>query len=152
SMMHDQPMLAIHRVLHVISHTSPLVGTHHAGLVLTHDELMQPLYLHKRLGWQVIGMSALQVLQRRLDRTAINHFSGLTAVSLVQFGQITGDLRLQLALLTLELRQAQMLALRRYRLKLAAIDGHELPAEQPHLATDLDEGAAGRLKSSAVVL
>src|SRR5690606_41650221 len=92
---------------------SPLVGTHHAGLVLTHDELIQPLYFHQRLGCQVIGMSALQVLQRSLDRTAINHFSGLTAVSLVQFGQITGDLRLQLALLTLELRQAQMLALRR---------------------------------------
>src|SRR5690606_41550048 len=87
-----------------------------------------------------------------LDRTAINHFSGLTAVSLVQFGQITGDLRLQLALLTLELRQAQMLAMRRYRLKLAAIDGHELPADQPHLATELDEGAAGRLKRSAVVI
>ena len=55
-------------------------------------------------------------------------------------------------LMDIELRQAQMLALRRYRLKLAAIDGHELPADQPHLATELDECAAGRLKSSAVVL
>ena len=101
------------RTLHVISHASPLVGTHHAGLVLAHDELIQPLYLHQRLGCQVIGMSALQVLQRCRDRTTINPFSCLTAVSLVQFCQITAYLRLQLGLLALELRQAQMLALRR---------------------------------------
>src|SRR5690606_40431733 len=68
SMMHDQPMLAIHRVLHVISHTSPLMGTHHAGLVLTHDVLLQHLYLHQRLGCQVIGLSAFHLLLRRLDR------------------------------------------------------------------------------------
>ncbi len=91
----------------------PLVGTHHAGLVLANDELIQPLYLHQCLGCQVIGMSALQVLQRCRDRTAINPFSCLTAVSLVQFCQITAYLSLQLGLLALELRQAQMLALRR---------------------------------------
>lgn len=97
-------------------------------------------------------MSALQVLQRSLDRTAINPFSRLTAVSLVQLCQITAYLRFQLGLLALEFRPAQMLALRRYHLKLAAIDGHELPADQSHLAKELDEGAAGRLKSSTVVL
>ncbi|MCY1373879.1 hypothetical protein D9M69_611780 [compost metagenome] len=81
----DQAVLAIHGTLHVEGHLGPLVSTHQAGLVFTDDELLQPLRLQQRLGCQVVGLPVLQVLQRGLDRAAINHFSRFATVSLVQF-------------------------------------------------------------------
>lgn len=129
-----------------------MLGTHQARFVLTHHKLIQSLCLHQRLDCQVVGMAALQVLQRNLDRAALHRFSRFMAISLVQLRQITGNLRLQLDLLDLELGHAQVLALRCHSLELAAVDGHQLPADQPHPTAELHERAAGRLQGRTVAL
>jgi len=61
------------------------------------------------------------------------------------------DASIQLLLLVLEPFQIHMTPRGSNRLKLAAIDGHQLASDKTHLSAKLNEGTTGRDKGGFVV-
>ncbi|MNE18383.1 hypothetical protein D3C80_1114170 [compost metagenome] len=149
--MQNQVMLGIHGALHVIGHTRSLGRAHHAGIAFVGVELLQAHRVHQRLAALIVLLPNFKLRQRCFDRAAINHLSLLGLVSLIQFGQILSDALIQLLFLTLELLEVHMAPRGSDRLKLAAIDGHQLACDQPGGAAKPDEGPARRHKGRLVV-
>ncbi|MNM68639.1 hypothetical protein D3C81_802030 [compost metagenome] len=96
-------------------------------------------------------MPDFKLRQSRLDRTAINHLIGFGFIRLIQLSQVLGNAFIQLLLLVLEPLQIHMTPRGSNRLKLAAIDGHQLACDETHRAAKLDEGTTGRDKGCFVV-
>ncbi|MNT04820.1 hypothetical protein D3C72_1394130 [compost metagenome] len=150
-MMQNQAVCGIHGALHVVGHTRPLGRAHHAGIAFMGVELLQAHRIHQRLAALIVLLPNFKLRQCCFDRAAINHLSLLGLVSLIQFGQILSDALIQLFFLVLEPLQIHMTPRGSNRLKLAAIDGHQLACDETHRAAKLDEGTTGRDKGCFVV-
>ena len=103
-------MFTVDSCLDVIGHTRPPMRTHHLGVGLAHHELLQILLLHECLVRQVVGMLALQLLQRSFHCRAINGLTRIRLIASIQLGQVISNVPLQLLLLALEPLEAQVLA------------------------------------------
>ncbi len=144
-------MLSVHGCLHVVRDPRSCVRSHHSGIAFVGIELLKHHGFHRCLASQVVGVPDFKLHQSSPDRPAINHLIGFGFISFIQLGQILGNAFIQLLLLVLEPLQTHMTPRGSNRLKLAAIDGHQLTGYQTGGSAELDEGTARRHKGRFVV-